>query len=223
MVKIKKECVILLHGIGLNKWSLFLLKRALNKGGYNAIAISYPSTKMNLSGIAKWLRLHHLNADFWDSNTKVHFVTHSMGGLVLKRYMSEFRDVIPFDKIGRAVMLAPPNQGSEIANIMTKFPPYRWLYGPAGAELSTSHQATHQDNIYYDVGVIAGKSRWLYPLSAMLIPGPSDGRVAVERTKLDEAKDHITIRASHTFMVYRHDIQNYIIFFLKNGVFQNGK
>ena len=218
----RPEAVVLLHGIALSKGSLFRVKHTLKRAGYHPVAITYPSTRMTIGEISAWLKKQHLTDEFWGSYSKVHFVTHSMGGLVARRYLSQFRYILPPHKIGRMVMMGPPNQGSEIADILSGFPPYRWVFGPAGLELSTGHQSQTADLLYYEVGVIAGKSRWLYPLSSLLIPRPNDGRVAVERTKLEEIKDHITLNTSHTFMVYRGDVQKQILSFLENGVFQHG-
>ncbi len=216
-----KETVILLHGIGLTGGSLFLLRRFLNKKNYAALSITYPSTKLDIDSIADWLFNTHLTAEFWDKNARVHFATHSMGGLVVQRYLTKYRYLIPVEKLGRVVMMGPPNQGSEIADKLKNFLPYRWLFGPAGANLTTHHYTNKKEDLYYDIGIIAGSSRWLYPLSALLIPGKSDGRVSVERTKIPAMKDHVTINTSHTFMIYRRDIHHYILNFLKHGAFHN--
>ncbi len=216
-----KETVILLHGIGLTGGSLFLLRNFLNRRGFAACSITYPSTKMDIDAIADWLFKHHLTPEFWGQSARVHFATHSMGGLVIRRYLTKYHHIIPDKKMGRVVMMGPPNQGSEIADTLRNFPPYRWLFGPAGGNLTTHHNTAVTDDIYYDVGVIAGSSSWLYPLSALLIQGSSDGRVAVERTKIPAMKEHITINTSHTFMIYRRDIHKYILNFLTYGVFHH--
>lgn len=214
-----KEAVILLHGIGLSKWSLTLIKLRLKQAGFDTMNITYPSTKLSLDGIADWLHQKYLTDDFWNSYSKVHFVTHSMGGLVARRYLNKFRDVLNADKIGRVVMLGTPNQGSEIADVMRSFPPYKWLFGPAGQELTTTAQSTSKDISFFDVGVIAGTAGWLYPISGLFFKGKHDGRVAVERTKLPDMKDHIVIRSSHTLMIYRRKVHNEIVHFLKQGNF----
>ena len=137
-----QEAVILLHGIGLNKWSMISVKRILKRAGYVPIGITYPSTKLSLDNIADWLSEKHLTPDFWNKYSKVHFVTHSMGGLVARRYLNKFRATLNPHKIGRVVMLGTPNAGSEIADLMVKyFPPYKYFYGPAGQELATHIQA----------------------------------------------------------------------------------
>lgn len=215
-----KEVVVLLHGIGLSKWSLSLTSRSLKRARYDTINITYPSTKLSLDHIADWLNAKYLTPDLWDRYSKVHFVTHSMGGLVARRYLNKFRDHLNADKIGRVVMLGTPNQGSEIADAMLRFPPYRWMFGPAGQELSTTAQTNSKDIIFFEVGVIAGTAGWLYPISGLFFKGKHDGRVAVERTKLTGMKDHMIIRASHTLMIYRRKVHREIIHFLKSGQFK---
>lgn len=216
-----QEAVILLHGIGLSKWSLSLTAHKLQRAGYDTLNITYPSTKLSLDDIADWLHDRHLRPHLWDAYSKIHFVTHSMGGLVARRYLNKFRDILPADKIGRVVMLGTPNGGSEITDALQKFPPYKWMFGPAGLELSTTVQADSKDIAFFDVGVIAGTAGWLYPISGLFFKGKHDGRVAVERTKLTGMKDHMVIRSSHTLMIYRRRVHQEIIHFLKHGKFKN--
>lgn len=214
-----QEAVILLHGIGLSKWSLSYTSLTLKRAGYDTINITYPSTKLSLDHIADWLNEKHLTQDFWNHYSKIHFVTHSMGGLVARRYLNKFRDTLPAEKIGRVVMLGTPNGGSEIADAMMCFPPYKWLFGPAGQELTTATQTANKDTAFFETGIIAGTAGWLYPISGLFFKGKHDGRVAVERTKLTDMKDHMVIRASHTMMIYRRNVHKEIIYFLKNGTF----
>jgi pimeloyl-ACP methyl ester carboxylesterase len=220
----KKEAVILLHGIGLNKWSMIPVNRILKKDGYIPIGITYPSTKLSIDDIADWLSENHLTPNFWNTYSKVHFVTHSMGGLVARRYLNKFRTTLDPYKIGRVVMLGTPNSGSEMADLMVKhFPPYRFFYGPAGQELATEIQSKNMDAAYFETGIIAGSGSWLYPVSSRIIKDESDGRVAVEKTKLTDMKDHITLYTSHTFMIYRKKVHSQILHFLKYGSFDTSK
>jgi len=216
-----QEAVILLHGIGLSKWSLILIKRQLKNAGYTPINITYPSTKLSLDGIADWLAQKHLTPEFWNKFSKINFVTHSMGGLVTRRYLNKYRHALNPHKIGRVVMMGPPNSGSEIADIMVRFPPYRWMYGPAGQELATHAQSQNIDETFFETGIIAGTAGWLYPISGLFFKGKHDGRVAVERTKLPDMKDHIIMKTSHTLMIYRRKVHKEIIHFLRQGNFSN--
>lgn len=216
-----QETVILLHGIGLSKWSMILIKLKLKRAGYNPINITYPSTKLSLDHTANWLNEKYLTPTFWETASKVHFVTHSMGGLVARRYLNKYRNVLNPEKIGRVVMLGPPNQGSEIADFMLHFPPYTWIFGPAGQELTTKEQSQNKDTAFFETGIVAGTAGWLYPLSTLMIKGAHDGRVAVESTKLPNMKDHIVFNASHTMMIHQKKIHEQILSFLKDGTFKH--
>ncbi|MCB1558012.1 MAG: alpha/beta fold hydrolase [Alphaproteobacteria bacterium] len=217
----RREKVFLLHGIALNRFSLLFLEKRLRKSGFEAEAISYPSTKHSLDDLAQWFYAKYLAPDVLQNFDRIHFVGHSMGGLVIRRALHNYRDQLPADKIGRVVMLGTPNGGSEIADFLQKFIPFRKLYGPAGAELTTHHQKSLQAPLYYEAGAIAGTSRWLYPLASIWIKGDHDGRVSVKSTKLPDLKDHMVINASHTFMIYRGRTARLVISFLKNGQFQS--
>lgn len=186
------------------------------------VSITYPSTKMTLDQLADWLYAHHLNDGFWKNQSRVHFVTHSMGGLVARRYLGMFQNRIPTESIGRMVMMGPPNGGSEIADALHKIAPYRWFFGPAGLELTRAVQAQVTESPYYEIGVIAGNAGWLYPLSSLFFSGAHDGRVSVESTKLHAQQDHIIIRTSHTFMIYRPVVWKQILSFIQNGAFSHG-
>ena len=215
-----KETVVLLHGIGNNKHSMSSVESFLNKHGYNTINVTYPSTDNNLDGLAKHLRTKHLDTYFWKNIKKVHFVTHSMGGLVARRYLDTYKTKIPTEKLGSVVMLGPPNGGSEVADLLHDLSLYKWFYGPAGNELTTQAQVKNTSEIYYSLGIIAGTKEWPYVITAFVVPGKSDGRVSVKKTKLKGMKDHVTVDATHTFMMHRRDVQEHVLHFLKYEKFK---
>jgi pimeloyl-ACP methyl ester carboxylesterase len=217
------ETVIILHGIARSSASMKPVQKMLEESGYQVVSIDYPSTTLSLDGIADALHNNQLSADFWQQAEKVHFVTHSMGGLTARRYLQKFHKDIPAGKLGRVVMLAPPNGGSEVADLLQGLWPYRWYYGPAGQELTTQAQGSIHDTVYYELGIIAGTKRWPYLVSALVVPGISDGRVSIERTKLAGMKDHICVDGTHTFLMDRTDTQAQILNFLKNGAFDHGQ
>lgn len=217
------ETVVILHGIALTSKSMASVEKALQKEGYNTLNITYPSQKKNLEDLAQFLKKNKLTDDFWNGTNKVHFVTHSMGGIVTRTYLDAYKKEIPKNKLGRVVMLAPPNKGSEITDLIHKFPPYQWYYGPAGQELTTEIQKKKIVAPYYDLGIIAGSKEWPYLISAFITPGKSDGRVTVESTKLKGMKDHVVLSATHTFIMKKTEIHKQIIHFIKNGVFIHEK
>src|SRR5688572_29945197 len=175
------EIVILLHGIARTKRSMFAIERALRRAGYDTLGITYPSLRMDIAALAGFIA--RALVAVWAGPDRVHFVTHSMGGLVAARYLSDFAESIPAGRLGRVVMLAPPAGGSEVADLLKRFSPYRWFYGPAGRGLTTRRDAS-LGTLSYDLGIIAGRRGWPYLLGNMVIRGPHDGRVAVARTRV---------------------------------------
>jgi hypothetical protein len=98
-------------------------------------------------------------------------------------------------------MLGPPSQGSELADLLANTPLYRWYFGPAGAELGTHPAARLQallGGVDYPLGIFAG-DRAIDPLGWLMIAGPNDGRVAVARTLVAGATDHLTLHVTHAF------------------------
>lgn len=205
--------VLLLHGIGRTRLSMRSLERTLTAAGYRTENLTYPSRTLSLDALAGWL--HPRLAELWRHSTRVHVVTHSMGGLVAAHYLATHGDR---EKTGRVVMLAPPLGGSEVADALHGLPPYHWLFGPAGQELTTTARGDSMPP-YYKLGIIAGTTGGLYPLGRAFIPGSHDGRVAVERTKHPGMADHLVVFASHSFIMRKPEVQRQTLHFLAHGRF----
>lgn len=216
-----KDRVVILHGIAQMAWNMAGVTFFLRRAGFEPVPLSYPSTTKGLDALADWLRKELRAKGLWDGTGKVHFVTHSMGGLVVARYLEKYRAEIPEDRLGRVVMLAPPHGGSEVADLLHRLGLYRWFYGPAGQELTTEARTDPQAP-YYELGIIAGTSGWIFPAAGSLFGGAHDGRVAVERTKLPGMRAHTTIAVSHTMIPWRPAVLRLIAAFLKTGTFELG-
>lgn len=212
------ETVVLLHGIARTGKSLRRIENALQKSGYQTLPITYPSRQYDIEAIADYLAAHDLNPAFWQAAGKVHFITHSMGGLVARCYLERY----PQDNIGRIVMMGPPHGGSPIADLLHKFPLYNWYYGPAGRDLTTQARQQDQTRPGYQTGIIAGSASWPYVIARHFIRGKSDGRVSVDQTKWPGMVDHITLPATHTFMMNRKDTRHQVLHFLRHGRFDQG-
>lgn len=212
------DCVILLHGLGRTSHSMVKLEKALQKGGYNVVNQSYPSQKKPVSELVQVVE-DGVNKCRAYSPKRIHFVTHSLGGILVRAYFQE--KTIP--EAGRVVMLAPPNHGSEIADAYGQKWWYRLSTGPAGQELGTGPGDISQNlaEIPMEVGVIAG-TKSVDPWFASVMLKPHDGKVSVESAKLSEMRDFITVPYSHTFMANRKSVVNQVLMFLSEGRFNYG-
>lgn len=209
-----KNVVVLLHGIARSSRSMRSLEKALRKENYQILNLNYPSCKKDLIAIAaevfQPLHPYHNNPNF-----TLHFVSHSMGGLVIRKLLTLY----PIHNIGRVVMIAPPNQGSEVADFLKNNILYKKFFGPAGQQLTTSYAQTdlfEQEGV--EIGVIAG-CKVLDPFSHFILRGMHDGRVTVASTKLKGMRDHIIIAATHTFITYHRETVQQTLHFLKQARF----
>ena len=210
------DYMVLLHGMGRTRISMSLVKHHLERKGYTVVSQTYPSRKYRVDQLSdEWLR-PLIQREIRDPDRKVHFVTHSLGGIVLRHYL-EHNDL---PGLGRVVMLAPPNQGSELVNIFDRLLVYRWAVGPAGLQLGTDEDAVpfQLGPANYQLGVIAG-TRSLNPIYSRLIPGSDDGKVSVARAKLEGMHGFLTVPYSHTWLMNRKVTLNQIETFIRSGAF----
>lgn len=191
------------------------LEKALTKENYQVINQDYPSSDHSIDYLAKHYIPQALNQ--CDNNLPINFVTHSMGGILVRSYLSEHT----LEALNRVVMLGPPNQGSEVIDKIGTMPGFDIFGGDAGKELGTTHSSTPNSlgAANFDVGVIAGTRSINWVLS-MMIPGTDDGKVSVERTKLSGMNDHIEIPVTHVFMMRRKSVINQVIHYLQHGEFR---
>ena len=170
------DCVILLHGLARTENSFVVMETALEREGYTVVRPGYASTEKSVENL--------INPTLPDAvatcgKQKVHFITHSMGGILLRLWLGTDR---PAD-MGRVVMLGPPNHGSEIVDEWGDRKLFVQLNGPAGASIGRDGVFTELPNVEFDLGIIAG-SRSLNPYFLYLITGPDDGKVSIEATKV---------------------------------------
>ncbi len=214
--KDRQECVVVLHGMGRTAASMMSVRQALQEHGYATVNPSYPSTAKAIEEISAVHIGEYISACQQYSDT-VHFVTHSLGGIVLRHYLQTH--TLPSNS--RIVMLAPPNKGSEISDHYQHAKWYQWSTGKPGQQLTTNPDSlpNRLEPIPYEIGIIAG-NRTLEPWFSNKIPGQDDGKVSVESTQLPEMSDFITVPNAHTFMMSSPHVQTQIIHFLQTGQFK---
>jgi len=210
------ETVVLLHGLFRSRRSFRGLARHLAEQAYEVVAIEYPSTQASIEKHAAQLARVIGRTD---GARQIHFVTHSLGGLVVRCY---FRDHPDDERIGRLVMIAPPNRGTYISERMSRAPLGNFFAGPAGRQLAGSN------SIYgslpepaCEFGVIAG-GRGTPRGYSRFLPGDDDGVVRVEETRLDGMRDFLIVPAIHTFIMNDTRVKRAVVQFLRTGRFGEG-
>lgn len=212
-----QDGVVLLHGISRTALSFRKMQMALERAGFTTFNLDYASRSKALEALTEDIRpAIQPFADRIDGS--VHFVCHSMGGLLARVYIARHRP----KHLGRVVMLGTPNSGSEIADRLKNFGPYRAFFGPAGQQLGTQRDSAIEalfPPVDYPVGIIAG-NRSIDPVAATMLPKPHDGRVSVANTKLEGMAGHVIVRTSHPWLVRNGEAIAQTIAFLRDGKFK---
>ncbi|MDJ0750091.1 MAG: alpha/beta fold hydrolase [Woeseiaceae bacterium] len=213
------ECVVLLHGLIRSSTSMNKMQRELDDAGFVTANIDYPSRDYTIEELADMAVPQGLaECRSHDGIKRIHFVTHSLGGILVRQYLSS--NEIP--ELGRVVMLGPPNQGSIAADDMGGVPGFEWLNGPAGRQLGKGEGSVPRKlgPADFELGVIAG-SRTIDPITSAMLDDPDDGRVSVEDTKLDGMTDFVVVEHSHAFMMRMQRPIELTIRFLRTGAFES--
>ncbi len=210
----ERQTVVLLHGLGRSTRAMAYLQYRLQEAGYETFSIGYPSTRLQPEEILQLLRnkVHACCA----SRKKVHFVGHSLGGVIVRALLQERRDI----NLGRVVILGSPNQGTALVDWLADNRWFRVLAGPTGMRLGRGNNSWPKQLPApdYELGVIAG-THSANPIGSWILSGPDDGIVSVQSARLTGMKDFMLTPAGHVMMRYSDEVADAVIQFLQSGSF----
>lgn len=211
-----KEAVILLHGLSRSDSSMKAVERTLVREGYYVLNVDYPSRTAEIADLSELVIGTALRDCGVLESAKVHFVTHSLGGILVRSYFGRYE----LERLGRVVMLGPPNKGSEIVDRIGSWRLFERINGPAGRELGTSSASTPSllGPVEFELGVIAG-DRSINWINSLMIKGPDDGKVSVERAGVEGMKEQIVVHTTHPFMMKNEEVLRQVVHFLARGEF----
>ncbi|MFP4313801.1 MAG: esterase/lipase family protein [Alphaproteobacteria bacterium] len=215
-----KDLVILLHGITRSNMDMMVLENRLKKEGYDTLNIKYPSTRHNLDYLADHI-YKAMGADpRYAKAPQVHFVAHSMGGLITRHLIYKYRPA----NLGKVCMMGTPNKGSEMADFMSEHKflsrVFEFIFGPAGPELRTDQDKVDGGVITYPLGVIASNVS-LNPIGNQVFGAANDTLVSIESTKIDGMADHIVVNSTHALMMWDPRVIDQVVSFIKTGGFDH--
>lgn len=216
-ISASNECVILLHGIVRTSRSMRKLGETLEEEGYKVANWSYPSREQPIDVLAEEAIPKAVQACSDPSIQRINFVTHSMGGILIRYYLANNE----IDDLGRVVMLSPPNQGSELVDLWSDWPGFELINGPAGYQLGTGDESVplQLGAANFEVGIITGKNT-TNPLFSILIPGDDDGKVSVASARLEGMKDFLVVPEAHSFIMRDEEVIEQSAHFLEHGHFE---
>jgi len=208
----KPSDVVYVHGLWLTgAESVFLRRRLEREHGMRLHAFRYPTVRASMRDITE--RLHGFVQELQPRH--LHFIGHSLGGLVIYRYLERF----PQEKLGRVVFLGTPSVTSRAAvNAARKAAWISRLIGQCVAE-ELLVDRERRWTFARDLGIIAGTRRRGLGQFFAGFDEDSDGTIAVSETRMVGATDHVSMPVSHTGMLMSDDVARAAATFLKGGRF----
>jgi len=214
--EVRDQCVVLLHGLNRSWRAMRPMASALQASGFTTANVDYPSQAGSIEDLAPLAVGSGLAKCRESGATQIHFVTHSIGGILL-RYQNKHA---PISDLGRVVMLGPPNQGSEIVDRTRDWPGFEMISGDAGAQLGTDENSMPAllGPVDFELGVIAGTGT-INVITSALLPSPDDGKVSVASTRVEGMDDFLVVGNSHRYITRSDVVIRNTRSFLSDGHF----
>jgi hypothetical protein len=216
------RAVVTLHGLGRSRDAMNTLGPHLAEAtDATWINVSYASSRRSLDDHAQSLARVLANLEGID---EIHFACHSLGNLVVRRYLGEASLPEPRWKtdprIKRMVMLGPPNNGAELARLFKDNQLFGLVTGPSGKQLAlpTKEAQARLATPAFEFGIIAGSCGDVRG-SNPVVAGDDDLIVAVEETRLAGASDFLVVPCWHSTMLRDDHVCQCAARFLKEGHF----
>ena len=206
------DAVVLVHGLWMKGWVLAIQKRAFTRRGYRAYLFSYQTVSRSLKDNAE--RLASFVASL--SETRIHLVGHSLGGLVILEALKGYRD----PRIGKVVLLAPPYADCRAARALSRMRFGKCLLGKSLPDWIRAEKPAYSGTP--PLGVIAGCKRFGLGMFFVGFDGANDGVVAVEETKIPGMSAHVVLPVAHSQMMFSSAVVDAACVFLKYGRFADG-
>jgi pimeloyl-ACP methyl ester carboxylesterase len=210
------ECVVLLHGWGQATNAMDKLDKTLGRAGFKVVNSKYSTRRNPIEVLAKDTIEANVIKCRQAATKTIHFVTHSMGGILLRYYLEQEE----IDDLGKVVMLGPPNKGADLVDYLDFIPGFKFLSGPTGAKLGTDKDSIPNllGPVNFNLGVIAGNTN-INPLKYLFNRGLSDSVVSVENTRIEGMNAHIVLPVTHQLMMRNDEVIDHAIHYLKTGSF----
>lgn len=211
-----QETVVLLHGMWRDSSAMDELESFFSENGYEVLSLSYPSNDHDVQTLVEQYLHPQIDRLQQKHLGRIHFVTHSMGGILVRYYLKHY-DV---PDLGRVVMIAPPNHGSELTEVFEDAEWFAKWSGPAAKQLNTKENSWVNElgGVGFELGVVAGNynANWI---TSWILPGQDDGVVTTENTKVEGMKDFLLVPEKHYKLRRTKVVMQQAAFFLKNGMF----
>lgn len=213
------DLVILVHGLVKSGRAMGAFAEELRSAGYQICILDYRSIGVEKKALVNQVTLQ-INSCLAKSKKtpKVHFVGHSLGGLMISHYLQEHDALIDQKRLGRVVMIGTPNYGSEVADHYADKFWFSWL-GEIPLALTTSEEYLNRISAppNYEVGIIAGTQG--YNWTNRYFDGPNDGLVSVKSAKLPTMQDYCEVNLSHHQLRSDPLVTSLVLSYLHYGVF----